>query len=198
MTSCSGGGAVRGCDGWPFYSCNAISGNLNNESVEVDEMKLPVVVWEIAPEPDSGGPGQWRGAVGTRSSIQPRHHEMGIALFGWGVTCQPQGVSGGGPGGLACHWVEGMEGRDGRDTKGNVGTAEVRQEQIWCCVANGGGGYGDPLARDPEAVAFDLRNGFITEDAARGVYGVEFIAETDPPKVDRDQTLIRRAELKRS
>ena len=40
-------------------------------------------------------------------------------------------------------------------------------------VAGGGGGYGDPRERDRETVGGDLRNGVITADAARELYGFE-------------------------
>jgi N-methylhydantoinase B len=41
----------------------------------------------------------------------------------------------------------------------------------------GGGGLGDPLARDPQAVAADVRNGLVSETAARTIYGVEIAAD---------------------
>lgn len=47
----------------------------------------------------------------------------------------------------------------------------------------GGGGYGDPLERDPSAVAQDVRNGLLTPEAAREAYGVER-SQPDDPVVD--------------
>jgi N-methylhydantoinase B len=40
-------------------------------------------------------------------------------------------------------------------------------------ICTGGGGYGPPHEREPERVADDLREGWITREHARAVYGVE-------------------------
>jgi N-methylhydantoinase B len=53
-----------------------------------------------------------------------------------------------------------------------VGSLTVKEGDVFVFTSNGGGGYGDPLLRDPESVAWDLRGGYITADAARDIYGV--------------------------
>ncbi len=67
-------------------------------------------------------------------------------------------------------------------------------------LTNGGGGWGDPLERDPERVMHDVRDGYVTVDAARDQYGVVVIGdpERDPEGLTVDQTLTqtRRQELR--
>jgi N-methylhydantoinase B len=58
----------------------------------------------------------------------------------------------------------------------------------------GGGGYGDPLDRDPEAVARDLRHGLVTHVPARDIYGV--VVDPTTGQVDATATEQRRLELR--
>jgi N-methylhydantoinase B len=58
---------------------------------------------------------------------------------------------------------------------------------------DGGGGYGDPLERDPEAVVADIRNGVVSERAARETYGVVL----GRGGLDREKTAALRADMRR-
>src|SRR5690606_21353732 len=70
-------------------------------------------------------------------------------------------------------------------------------------LTGGGGGYGDPLERDPERVRWDVQYGYVTPQAAEAVYGVVLEPQDDPDPVDGDwrvneaATAKRRAELRR-
>lgn len=62
--------------------------------------------------------------------------------------------------------------------------------------SNGGGGFGDPLAREPEAVLADVEQGWITREKAAQVYGVVVAGGNgagDPPRIDETATAARRA-----
>jgi N-methylhydantoinase B len=61
-------------------------------------------------------------------------------------------------------------------------------------VAGGGGGYGDPLERDPENVREDVDNGFVSIEHAKQDYGV--VIDPDTLKVDVDATTKLRSELR--
>jgi N-methylhydantoinase B len=68
-------------------------------------------------------------------------------------------------------------------------------------IEAGGGGYGDPLQREPRAVLSDVLERWVTREAARAVYGVVLIESRDPgtePAVDDDATTALRAELRES
>jgi N-methylhydantoinase B len=64
-------------------------------------------------------------------------------------------------------------------------------------LLSGGGGYGDPLAREMERVRDDVLSGFLSLERARDVYGVVFAGTelTDALAVDGEATRRRRAEL---
>jgi N-methylhydantoinase B len=62
-------------------------------------------------------------------------------------------------------------------------------EVAWCA----GGGYGDPLQREPQRVADDVREGRVTAAWAREAYGVCFVAEQPPFVLDHDATAALRA-----
>jgi N-methylhydantoinase B len=70
----------------------------------------------------------------------------------------------------------------------------LRHGTLFRQLTPGGGGYGDPLERDPAAVAADLRNEYITPEQARDVYGVVLDAATGA--VDEPATLLRRRALR--
>ncbi len=61
---------------------------------------------------------------------------------------------------------------------------------------NGGGGYGDPAERDPEAVAADVRNGVVSERTSRNVYGV--VIDEASGTLDANRTEAARAALRES
>jgi N-methylhydantoinase B len=74
-----------------------------------------------------------------------------------------------------------------------VGSMTVRDGDVFIFTGNGGGGVGDPLLREPDSVAFDVRNRYVTPDAAQTIYGVELDATGD---VDHTGTERRRAKLR--
>lgn len=83
----------------------------------------------------------------------------------------PEGLFGGKPGGRASFLVNGVPGNPYGLTRLNPGDVVIMD-------AAGGGGYGDPLERDPERVAEDVKEGYVSLAAARDQYGV-VISEED-------------------
>ncbi|MGH3043025.1 MAG: hydantoinase B/oxoprolinase family protein, partial [Gaiellaceae bacterium] len=78
-----------------------------------------------------------------------------------------------------------------------IGAVELQQGEWVVGVECGGGGYGDPLERDPERVLEDVREGWVTPEQARDAYGVVLNgpAEDDSLQVDISATAERRAAL---
>ena len=64
------------------------------------------------------------------------------------------------------------------------------------CLLAGGGGYGDPLTRDPGAVAHDVRLGLVSAAAARAEYGVVLLPNSG--SVDLAATSLLRQEMKKT
>jgi N-methylhydantoinase B len=170
-----------------------------NQPIEVHERFYPVVFTELVIAEDSAGPGKWRGCPGIRHSYRLTHGEGVIGVFGDRNKFKPWGVRGGLAGGGQTVYIN-----RGQDTERVLGmfASDVPVQagdvvEVW---SSGGGGYGDPTERDPEAVAQDVLLGFVSVDAARAVYGVvlhELQGESGTElTVDADATRTLRARLR--
>ena len=115
---------------------------------------------------DSGGPGQWRGGVGQEATLRNTGpHPIAISIFGMRTVFPARGLAGGGTGALRTFAVNGAPiAAKGRIALQPGDTLSVREA--------GGGGYGDPRARDPAAVLADVRAGFVSVAGALRDYGV--------------------------
>ena len=166
--------------------------------VEMTEFLYPLLTLWRREEPDSGGPGRHRGGVGASVAITPHGTSlpMGLVLASAGkAIAQNAGLSGGHPGSSGIDIVarqsrvtELLASGTMPSTLSEVGdTLEIGQNyassylapgEVLAMTWQGGGGYGDPLHREPAAVAADLREEKITADAARDVYGVVLVDGT--------------------
>jgi N-methylhydantoinase B len=160
--------------------------------VEMTEFLYPVLTLWRREEPDSGGPGRHRGGVGASVAITPHGTSvpMGLVLASAGkAVAQNAGLSGGHPGNSGLDVVARRsrvadllasghlpatlaEVGDTLEIGQNYASSYLAPGEVLAMTWQGGGGYGDPLHRDPAAVASDLREEKITADAAREVYGV--------------------------
>ncbi len=165
---------------------------------------------------DSGGPGEYRGGLGMEIALTPHDAPDGgihYVVSGKGADFpMSDGLAGGYPGAPNSYvWIHNNE---ADETRKNIDTAFAQRlgdmagekERIsWGVFPmmgedslyvrwNGGGGYGDPLARDPDALLRDCRERIVSVDVARDVYGVVFRGELEA--VDAAATEARRAELR--
>jgi N-methylhydantoinase B len=104
------------------------------------------------------------------------------------------GVNGGGAGAPFCVTVD-VDGA-ARDLGGLVDGEPVLKGQVVRVVTTGGGGWGDPLEREPDRVARDVVEGRVSTAAARDQYGVVFVADSDDGKIEEAATMRLRAEMK--
>lgn len=161
----SGGfGALKGIDG---QSTTPAPSNMTGTPVEVWENLTGMFVESKELLPDSGGPGEFRGGLGQRIAlINDSGAPMTVSCLAGRTEFAPQGVLGGRPGGMRTIAINGRvvhpKGRYVLAPGDRIDTIEA-----------GGGGYGDPLRRARAAVAADLRQGFVTPEAARRDYGYE-------------------------
>jgi N-methylhydantoinase B len=166
-------------------------------SVEVDESKYPSLVKHLRVIPGGGGAGRMRGAPGSEIVYGPRHDPMTIVVSCDGQVHPPQGVRGGQAGPAAATFKVAV---DGSETK-LPGVVECRLEPgEWIRgVDCGGGGYGNPLERDPARVLWDVMERWETPARAFEVYGVVLTGEiaNDSLRVDEDATRARRQALPR-
>ena len=184
-----GGPAVKGHDGWPSWGIGGTQGCVTTTSVELWEKANPHI-FEVGAQviTDSPGDGENTGSVGSRLIVKPRQNPFTAAGYGDGRVYPPKGVLGGGAG----HPNQGFI----VDEKTGVrirelplsGVFEIEVGQALEILANGGGGFGDPLNRDPEMVRHDVLRRWISVEKARDVYGVVLGPESDEYAVDREAT----------
>ena len=107
------------------------------------------------------------------------------AGFGDGKVFPPRGVLGGESGGPSLGYILDEKNERIEDLP-LVGLFEVDQGQALESFTNGGGGFGDPLDRDPDTVREDVRKGWVSVDKARDTYGV--VVDLEPELFAVDQT----------
>ena len=160
--------AVPGVDGWGSM-CSAL-GNLILQTAEEGESTFPVRHLGRELTTDTGGAGQWRGGCGTRNIKQ--------MLAPANASCWMVSMK---------HPLRGMQGGDDAAPYENrfmVGTDDeyvidnaafnvpMPEGAVIAYQYGGGGGFGDPLERDPEAVREDVLDELVSVRAARERYGV--------------------------
>jgi N-methylhydantoinase B len=162
------GGPVE--DGWLTMGGPGDGGALLRDSVEIDELKHPMVVWEQRLLPDTEGAGRRRGAPSAYCEFGPLDCSFEALYLSDGTLNPPQGAQGGLPSGRAAQFLRGKAG-DLRELEicGHVG---IGPGERLVSVSTGGGGYGSPWDREPDRVAGDFREGWISRARARETYGV--------------------------
>lgn len=165
----AGAGAVDGRDGFNQIGHLCTLGGLVMPSAEVYEQLYPVRYRRCEFRCDGGGPGAWRGGTGVEYEIDV--HTGGTWSFrGEGLRYRSgYGAASGqdGEGGEMHVYPE-----DGPDFEApKFGLRELGPARL-VVSSPGGGGFGDPLDRDPERVLRDVRDGVVSAEAAREHYGV--------------------------
>ena len=166
-----GGFGARATKDGPPGLVSLYGGGAKITPVEVVEKRYPIVFEEWSLWPDSGGPGRFRGGVGSRKTFRLAEGEARLSCLGDRELYPPFGILGGKPG--ARHGLILNAGSPGQEnlTLKVVGRQLVAGDRI-TILAGGGGGYGDPLDRDPALVAADVRKGYVTPQHAAEAYGV--------------------------
>lgn len=178
-------------------------------NAETQELNTPLLYLYRRVVPDSGGPGKYRGGVCHEYAFTPRgtgDHPMGVVLFGKGTRAPMSlGIFGGYPGcnvgystfrggnaGDLPDRLSATAGQKREDTQ--WGTIDLAAADIQYVRFMGGGGYGDPIDRDPDAVRDDVVLGLVTRKAARDIYGV--VVNEGRGTVSRAATAKRRLHIR--
>jgi N-methylhydantoinase B len=166
----NGGPASPHCDGWITYAMPDCSKTIYIDSVEMLERTYPLQFRSLRLLADSGGAGRLRGGPASEVIYGPRATPMRVFYMADYARHPANGVRGGLPGTAAsAHEVA----ADGSERQVEAIGDSLLQPGEWIRgVEAGGGGYGDPLSRDPEAVLSDVLERWVTPRAAREVYGV--------------------------
>ncbi len=206
-----GGGAQTIHDGQDTYGLTCTTGG-GIPDVEDHEGADPVLFLWKRLRPNSGGPGESRGgqALDTAYAI---HYSDLMAGPGFNSLSDvpPHGFGGGFPGatGLYSKVVdtnisellsqgllptrERFEGTEER-VRQHITHMKLERDNLFGMLSGSGGGLGDPLLREPERVARDVRDDYVTADHARVIYGV---VVDENGELDADATTERRQEIRR-
>ncbi|MGE3482839.1 MAG: hydantoinase B/oxoprolinase family protein [Gammaproteobacteria bacterium] len=189
----NGGPASPVCDGWVTYGIPVVAGLMYRDSVEISELSYPIHYREMRLAADTSGAGRQRGAPALCMTYGPSANPMTVVFAADGQTRPARGVRGGRDGNVGR--IDLIDEQGGERQMPNVGQIEMRQGQWLRGLDTGGGGYGDPLTRDPEHVRLDVLERYVTRDHARDVYGVVFTgrAEDESLAVDAAATARERA-----
>ena len=148
-------------------SATSFPSGVKNTPVEINETIAPVIVWRKEYRTDSGGPGKFRG--GTGQVMEITHTEgapFAIAASMDRVRNAPRGRGGGKSG-----WTGRVRIASGQDLRGK-GRQPIPPGDTLILEMPGGGGFGNPLEREPQSVADDVRDGMVSPQAAVSEYGV--------------------------
>jgi len=149
-------------------SATAYPSGLYGTPVEIAESTAPVTIRRRELICDSGGAGKYRGGLGQFIQLESSEDAPILLFAGVERTKYPaRGRDGGRKGALGRITL-----RSGPALAGK-GEQTIPAGDLLNWETPGGGGYGDPLERDPCAVALDVRHGLVSAQAAFDIYGVE-------------------------
>lgn len=173
-------------------------------NAETHEEMLPLIYVYRRVVKDSGGPGKYRGGVCHEYAITPKgsvEKSLGAILYGKGIISpQSTGIFGGQPG-CNVDYIIFREGIDwsGKELPTNLqsssgkevehvqwGVFDLKDGDMLYIRFMGGGGYGDPIDRDPDLVLRDVLGNLVSVKCAKDVYGV--VVDVEKRAVDLTET----------
>jgi N-methylhydantoinase B len=170
--------------------------NQSNVPVELIELDYPIRIEQYALVPDTGGPGQHRGGLAIVRDYRVLEDDVLFSIRSDKRRFPPHGLEGGSPGTASMTLID----------PGSAGERVVPVLLVEPIVFNrgtllrhriaGGGGYGSPLDRDPEAVLADVVAEKVSIAHAADSYGV-VVLPGRKPGLDPVATALRREEMRR-
>ena len=172
--------------GWgatAFHDGNSVmcpeNGNCRNTPVEVMENKFPWITLEYRLRCDSGGPGKYRGGLGSSRILRVLAPEITVSALMDRTKTQAWGLFGGGKGARGGIFVKKNGDKRFRTFSEAFGTISdskftrvvLKEGDEVMIRSPGGGGYGSPTERLTEAIEQDVRQGWVSPEAARDFYG---------------------------
>lgn len=162
-----GNGGFAGSDGSSAF-VNVDFGNIRSiYTAESLESEMPLVVEKSELRADSGGPGERRGGLGLRREVR-LGGEGTYSVLSDRAVIPPFGVNGGAAAAPVAVSINGKA----LATPGKATGMLLKDGDVLVMQSAGGGGYGDPLARDPALVERDVAAGYVSAAQAREQYGV--------------------------
>lgn len=171
----------------------SIVGNTWNVPVEVVEERFPVRVERYELRPDSGGAGIHRGGLGVRRDHRVLDHDARLSIVANRVRIAPWGLDDGhaaAPAGFLINPGTDTERPAAPQFGSKADDVLLESGEVISQLTAGGGGWGDPSRRDPELVAADVADGYVSVQAAADTY---LVALDTSGAVDVDGTQRLRA-----
>ena len=186
MYQISGGGYGGNADHDGLTNGCSTIGISKTQPIEVLEQYYPVLFHEYGLREGSGGAGKQRGGFGVNYTVELRRGEAQASFVMDHGRVGPQGALGGGDGGKNTVTVR----RGGESyTPEHLSKDQdipIQPGDIVAVGTPGGGGFGNPFERDPDAVLQDVRRGYYTVDQAQALFGV--VLAGDLSDIDSDAT----------
>lgn len=191
----TGGPAVNGYDGWITYQYPVTGGAMNWNSTEVLEQQYPFKVIHEEVMMNSVGAGKYDSAPSCKFVMTPRHDPLVSAYSCDGIDNPPKGACGGLDGYKAAAWKYNIaEGESSKVMLPPFAEPVIEVGEAIVSESSSGGGYGDPLERDPYLVAHRVREEWISKEFAEKTYGVvvddskeEYVPDIEATKVLREK-----------
>ena len=167
-----GSGAMNGTDGYDHIGMIDASGGVLDQDYEMFEQMTPHILDRHEYIMDSGGAGQWRGGLGVETQFTIGSEDTQLVTFGDGDFEPAFGLFGGHDSILNIIELTYPDGTKMVPNNKDLITG-VPKGTKYFQIAGGGGGYGDPKKRDRDKLREEIRNGVISQEAARELYGLE-------------------------
>jgi N-methylhydantoinase B len=186
--------AARGIDAWGAQ--NASFGNLWKATAEINESLYPHIQWSRDYRTDSCGAGQWRGLCGSHYEKEVRT-DAKVYTYVVGKKYPMPGIAGGKPG-EPNRLVLRYGSADPYEVEHTADWIPIQAGQRIMFDYGGGGGWGNPTDRDPQAVLDDVIDEYVSVDAARREYGVVLKGSLEDLSLEIDTTATEklRAEMR--
>ena len=146
-------------------------GDTHNSPVEATEAKSPIIIEQRALRQDSGGAGKYRGGLGVAQQTHVRQ-QASIYSRMERTICAPWGLHGGKESLANRVSIIHRDGTVKRFPTGKFNPTELAEGDGFLVETAGGGGFWNPLERNPDKVLADVRSGYVSVIAARRDYGV--------------------------
>jgi N-methylhydantoinase B len=186
--------AAKGMDAWGAQ--NASFGNLWKATAEINESLYPHLQWSRDYRTDSCGAGQWRGLCGSHYEKEVRT-DAKVYTYVVGKKYPMPGIAGGQPG-EPNRLVIRHGSDDPYEVEHTADWVPIQKGQRIMFDYGGGGGWGDPTQRDPQAVLDDVLDEYVSVDGARRDYGVVLTGSLEELtlEIDTAATEERRAAMR--
>ena len=164
--------------------------NQSNVPIEMIEAEYPIRIERYGLVPDTGGAGRFRGGLGLVREYRALADDLSLSVRADKRDFPPHGLEGGCPG-APCESVLNPDANARQLPMLFTTPIEMRRGDLFRHVMAGGGGFGDPFTRDPDAVLMDIEDGLLSVQAASRDYGV--VVTGTPPSIDSEATAKLRA-----